>query len=100
MREQLHFNTYGGNPVSMAAGQAVVDCIEKNNYRHNAKVMGDPLAEGFDELARAPRIVGEHDPHQAAVLHGSQRRRRDSRGARRIVHDDGEGIAQRTVAEA
>lgn len=60
MREKVHFNTYGGNPVSMAGGLAVVECIERNNYMHNAKVMGDRLHEGFDKLVRDHQIVGEH----------------------------------------
>jgi 4-aminobutyrate aminotransferase-like enzyme len=60
MREKVHFNTYGGNPVSMAAGLAVVECIEHNNYMHNAKVQGDRLAAGFDKLVRDHKIVGEH----------------------------------------
>lgn len=60
MREKIHFNTYGGNPVSMAAGLAVVECIERHDYMRNAKAMGDLLAEGFDKLARDHKIVGEH----------------------------------------
>jgi 4-aminobutyrate aminotransferase-like enzyme len=60
MREKVHFNTYGGNPISMMAGLSVVECIEKNNYVHNAKVMGDRLAAGFDKLVRDHKIVGEH----------------------------------------
>src|ERR1035441_5417877 len=44
----------------MAAGLAVVECIERNNYMHNAQVQGDRLAAGFDKLVRDHKIVGEH----------------------------------------
>jgi alanine-glyoxylate transaminase/(R)-3-amino-2-methylpropionate-pyruvate transaminase len=60
MREKVHFNTYGGNPVSMMAGLAVLETIERNKYMHNCKVMGDRLHEGFDKLVRNHKIVGEH----------------------------------------
>ena len=60
MREKVHFNTYGGNPVSMAAGLAVLETIERNHYMRNAKAMGDRLHEGFDKLVRNHKIVGEH----------------------------------------
>jgi alanine-glyoxylate transaminase/(R)-3-amino-2-methylpropionate-pyruvate transaminase len=59
MREKVHFNTYGGNPVSMAAGLAVIECIERHDYRHNAKIMGDRLIDGFKKLERDHKIIGE-----------------------------------------
>ena len=36
-----YFNSFGGNPVSCAVGNAVLDVIEKNNLQKNAKVVGD-----------------------------------------------------------
>jgi len=60
MREKVHFNTYGGNPVSMAAGLAVLETIERNKYMHNARVQGDLFQAGFDKLVRNHKIVGEH----------------------------------------
>ncbi len=59
MREKVHFNTYGGNPVSMAAGLAVIESIERHDYRHNAKVMGDRLIDGFKKLEKKHKIIGE-----------------------------------------
>jgi alanine-glyoxylate transaminase/(R)-3-amino-2-methylpropionate-pyruvate transaminase len=59
MRDKVHFNTYGGNPVSMMAGLAVVESIERNNYMHNAKVMGDILIDGFKKLEKKHKIIGE-----------------------------------------
>ena len=59
MRGKVHFNTYGGNPVSMAAGLSVLETIEKYDYAHNAKVQGDKLLAGFRELKEKHKIVGD-----------------------------------------
>lgn len=59
MRGKVHFNTYGGNPVSMAGGLAVLDTIEKYDYAHNAKVQGDKLIASFNELKAKHKIVGD-----------------------------------------
>ena len=59
MRGKVHFNTYGGNPVSMTQGLAVLDVIEKYDYAGNAKAMGDRLKEGFLGLQEKHPIIGE-----------------------------------------
>lgn len=59
MRGKVHFNTYGGNPVSMTQGLEVLNVIEKYDYAHNAKVMGDKLMERFNALQEKHSIIGE-----------------------------------------
>jgi len=59
MRGKVHFNTYGGNPVSMTAGLAVLEVIEKYNYAHNAAVVGKYLKDKLLELAERHKIIGE-----------------------------------------
>lgn len=59
MRGKVHFNTYGGNPVSMTAGLAVLETIEKYNYAHNAQVVGKYLKEKLQELAKKHKIIGD-----------------------------------------
>ena len=36
--DRLHFNTYGGNPISMATGLAVLDVIEEDGLQENSRV--------------------------------------------------------------
>jgi 4-aminobutyrate aminotransferase-like enzyme len=38
-----YFNTFGGNPVSMAAASAVLDVIEQEHLLANARTVGDAL---------------------------------------------------------
>jgi 4-aminobutyrate aminotransferase-like enzyme len=38
-----YFNTFGGNPVSMAAASAVLDVIEQEDLMANARTVGDAL---------------------------------------------------------
>lgn len=55
----LTFSTFGGNPVSMAAALAVLNIIEEENLRTNAKVVGDYLREKLENLKEKYEIVGD-----------------------------------------
>lgn len=59
MRGKVHFNTYGGNPVSMVQGLGVLEVLEKYNYAHNAKVLGDYLKEKLLELMEKHPLIGD-----------------------------------------
>ncbi|XP_077869098.1 ethanolamine-phosphate phospho-lyase-like, partial [Saccoglossus kowalevskii] len=54
-----YFNTYGGNPVSCAIGLSVIHAIEKDNLRENAVKVGKVLLDGFTELAKKHKIIGD-----------------------------------------
>ena len=56
---RLHFNTYGGNPVSMAAGLAVMDVIEEDGLQENSRVVGGRLKAGLESLKDRHEIVGD-----------------------------------------
>ncbi len=47
-----YFNTFGGNPVSCAAGMAVMDVIEGEGLMQNALEVGASLEQGFTTLAK------------------------------------------------
>ncbi|MGZ8413393.1 MAG: aspartate aminotransferase family protein [Gemmatirosa sp.] len=59
LTQRIHFNTYGGNPVSMAAGLAVLDVIEHDGLQENARVVGGRLKAGLQRLQQAHRLVGD-----------------------------------------
>lgn len=54
-----YFNTFGGNPVSCAAGMAVLDVIEEEGLQENARTTGALLAEGLRSLMVRHPIVGD-----------------------------------------
>lgn len=54
-----YFNTFGGNPVSMAAASAVLDVIEHNELQRNALVVGNYLRERLGTLGQRHAVVGE-----------------------------------------
>ncbi|MHA6729688.1 aspartate aminotransferase family protein [Devosia sp. A369] len=47
-----YFNTFGGNPVAMAAGMAVLDVIEQESLAANAVTMGAYLRDGIEEACK------------------------------------------------
>ena len=55
----LTFATFGGNPVSMTAGLAVIKYIENNDLRTNARIVGNYLREKLDELKEKHAIIGD-----------------------------------------
>lgn len=56
---RIHFNTFGGNPVSMAQGRAVLKIIEKEGLQANSLKIGAKLTAGFHKLAAKHSLIGE-----------------------------------------
>jgi alanine-glyoxylate transaminase/(R)-3-amino-2-methylpropionate-pyruvate transaminase len=56
---RIHFNTFGGNPVSMAQGRAVLRVIEKEGLQKNSLEIGAQLTEGFHRLAAKHNLIGD-----------------------------------------
>jgi len=53
-----YFNTFGGNPVSAAAGMAVLDVLENERLLENACTVGAYVQEGLNRLANKYAIIG------------------------------------------
>ncbi|MEO6655976.1 MAG: aminotransferase class III-fold pyridoxal phosphate-dependent enzyme, partial [Pyrinomonadaceae bacterium] len=51
--------TFGGNPVSMAVGLAVIKVIEEDDLRTNCRVVGDYFHERLLELQEKYPVIGE-----------------------------------------
>ncbi|UCC44158.1 MAG: aminotransferase class III-fold pyridoxal phosphate-dependent enzyme [Candidatus Zixiibacteriota bacterium] len=54
-----YFNTFGGNPVSCAAGLAVLAVIEEENLQHRALEVGSHLKEHLKRLMEKHQIIGD-----------------------------------------
>src|SRR5919112_4057074 len=59
LTRRTHFNTFGGNPVSMAAGLAVLDVIDEEQLQENARIVGARFLAGFRRLQEQHPMVGE-----------------------------------------
>jgi alanine-glyoxylate transaminase/(R)-3-amino-2-methylpropionate-pyruvate transaminase len=59
LTQRLHFNTFGGNPVSMAAGLAVLYDIDKEHIQENARRRGAELKAGLSLLQRSYALIGD-----------------------------------------
>ena len=54
-----YFNTFGGNPVSCAAGLAVLDVIEQEALQANARIVGEYLTTGLHAIAEKHTAIGD-----------------------------------------
>ncbi|MEM6364568.1 MAG: aspartate aminotransferase family protein [Planctomycetota bacterium] len=59
MTNRIHFNTYGGNPVSMASGLATMEVIEAEGIQENADHVGGIIKEGLMELKDKHPLIGD-----------------------------------------
>ena len=58
--EKTHyFNTFGGNPVAAAAGNAVLDVIEDDSLQSNARKLGRYLTDGLLALGDRHECIGD-----------------------------------------
>ena len=59
LTRRIHFNTFGGNPVSMAAGLAVLEVIDEEGLQENARKVGGRLLRGVRRLQERHSLVGD-----------------------------------------
>jgi alanine-glyoxylate transaminase/(R)-3-amino-2-methylpropionate-pyruvate transaminase len=59
LAQRIHFNTFGGNPVAMAAGLAVLDVIDEEGIQEHARVLGGHFKRGLEALMARHPLVGD-----------------------------------------
>jgi len=58
-RNVRYFNTFGGNPVSCAAAQAVLDVIRDEQLQERSQRIGDFMLQGIRKLADRHELIGD-----------------------------------------
>ena len=58
-RDVRYFNTFGGNPVSIAAAQTVLDVLVQEELQAHARVVGEHLRAGLRALAHEQPAIAE-----------------------------------------
>lgn len=67
-RKVRYFNTFAGNPVCIAAAQAVLNEIQNKNLMESSRLLGDYLLNGFRVIAERYSQIG--DVRGAGLYHG------------------------------
>jgi 4-aminobutyrate aminotransferase-like enzyme len=58
-RRNVYFNTFGGNPVSAAVGNAVLDVMEEERLQENVCDVSAYLRRGLEELSQRHELIGD-----------------------------------------
>ncbi|XP_054842537.1 alanine--glyoxylate aminotransferase 2, mitochondrial isoform X2 [Eublepharis macularius] len=59
LAQNLHFNTFGGNPVACVVGSAVLDAIAEDGLQKNSEAVGTHLLREFAKLRDKFEIIGD-----------------------------------------
>jgi alanine-glyoxylate transaminase/(R)-3-amino-2-methylpropionate-pyruvate transaminase len=59
LTNRVHFNTFGGNPISMTQGLATLEVIDRENIQDNARVVGEHLKSRLIDLQDRQSLIGE-----------------------------------------
>lgn len=59
MARRLHFNTFGGNPVSVLSGLATIEIIDRDGIQERAARVGGRLKKLLLELQQKHAMIGE-----------------------------------------
>jgi alanine-glyoxylate transaminase/(R)-3-amino-2-methylpropionate-pyruvate transaminase len=59
LSQRVHFNTFGGNPVVCAQGNAVLDVIDREKLQANSLKIGNRILAGLDKLKEKHNIIGD-----------------------------------------
>ena len=59
LAQRIHFNTFGGNPVSCAIGKAVLETIDREGLQGKCLELGTHLLAGMRRLMEKHKVIGD-----------------------------------------
>ena len=59
LTNRIHFNTFGGNPISVTQGLATLEVIDSEGIQENARVVGKHLKNRLLELQQKHQPIGD-----------------------------------------
>jgi len=59
LKRRIHFNTFGGNPITMTQGLATLEVIDAEGIQANALEIGDYLKGALEDLQEKHPLIGE-----------------------------------------
>jgi alanine-glyoxylate transaminase/(R)-3-amino-2-methylpropionate-pyruvate transaminase len=59
LANRIHFNTFGGNPISVTQGLATLEVIDSEGIQENARVVGKHLKNRLLELQQRHQPIGD-----------------------------------------
>jgi alanine-glyoxylate transaminase/(R)-3-amino-2-methylpropionate-pyruvate transaminase len=59
LTNRVHFNTFGGNPISMTQGLATLEVIDSEGIQENALAVGGHLKSRLIELGQKHALIGD-----------------------------------------
>ena len=59
LTQRIHFNTFGGNPVSMIQGLTTLEIIDADGIQENALTIGTRIKDGLLEMQQKHPLIGE-----------------------------------------
>lgn len=83
----MSISTFGGNPVTSAAALATIQVIEEQNLVENARVMGQRLRDGLEQLKAKYPVIG--DVRGMGLMQGlelvGEKKRPDAEALKRLM---------------
>ena len=56
---KIHFNTFGGNPVSCTQGLKTLEILVRDNMQHRCLVLGEKIMTGLRALQKKYPVIGD-----------------------------------------